>query len=554
MITNTANDLFSSSLNYISLGQSSVDEAKDRFLELQRSGVIKMNCTFDSPAWHTTDEYANVGLHFSFNRFSYSQYEKGLGLSFDDFVLYVKCFLISIFGRNALATMQNVLLDLRHIINAATDQFYAVSEDIHISLPNLCTDFFSMLPGAEGNQMIDRLLTALDAYSDLNSYNQNRHKRTLADFDTYFLFDEIIRDFWQSHLSKEERLFYYPLYLWWVLTGVLPLRPREFLLTERSCLSKDEDGTYYLRIRRNQLKGGRKSVSYKLSDDYSIDTYKIPQYLGDEIQQYLDLTSGYEDTEIKTLFVTDPHYHKWEQSKHCNSRFLTYMNMNTILKYFYREIVHDRYGLNVIYDHADCHLAVNEIGYIHLGDTRHIALINIMQEGGTPVTAMLLAGHNNVEMASHYYTNLKTLIECKTYRQYRRLTGGRAQYQLSLKSALPTHTESRLLPDGGRCYSKAYLQGDLEDCLATMGENGEIGYCPSCTYYRKTGTYYSSEEIYTQNLRHDCLTLKNAVDLARRGKGSTEDIGEALQKLRSSSLSYETYLQEKQRQKNNMEV
>ena len=111
------------------------------------------------------------------------------------------------------------------------------------------------------------------------------------------------------------------------------------------------------------------------------------------------------NTDLNTLFVTDPHYMKWGQLKHSNSRYLTYVNMNTILRYFYRDIIVGKYGFRVLQETTNQHLEDDEIGRIHLGDTRHIALINIMQEGGTPVTAMLLTGHDNIITASHYYSN-----------------------------------------------------------------------------------------------------------------------------------------------------
>lgn len=203
------------------------------------------------------------------------------------------------------------------------------------------------------------------------------------------------------------------------------------MLTDRNCLTRKEDGTYYLKLRRNQIKGSGRSIQYKISEDYRTDKYKIPEYLGAEIQRYLDMTAHYNGTEINTLFVAEPHYFNFGHSKPKDSRFLTYANMCTIMRCFYEEIICGRLGMTVAYEHGARQLKNNEIGYIHLGDTRHIAMINLMKEGGTPVTAMLLAGHDSMIMSSHYYTNLEKLIECKTYRYYRRLTAGDSNYRVS---------------------------------------------------------------------------------------------------------------------------
>ena len=40
---------------------------------------------------------------------------------------------------------------------------------------------------------------------------------------------------------------------------------------------------------------------------------------------------------------------------------------------------------------------------IHIGDTRHIAMINLIAEGASPVTAMLLAGHEDDNFISLFF-------------------------------------------------------------------------------------------------------------------------------------------------------
>lgn len=550
MNTTSNEKLVSSTLNYLYLEKTTIEDAKKKFSDYQSVGVIKENYAFDDNEWQTTDEYSNVGFHFRFNKFTYNNYKALFNIELDDFVLYLKAYLISLFGKNSLETIRNVLRDIIRILNVQPEDIYGVTEKINIYVPNLCSDFFASLPEASNISNIDELIDSIDSYSDVNLYNKNNNnaKRSLFDMDTYFKFDEIIRGYWKSDISEEERLFYYPLYLWWIVTAVIPLRPREFLLTERSCLKKNSKGEYLLTLRRNRLKGGSNIHEYKIVGDYSSDTYKIPNYLGEEINNYIKLTEKYEDTEINTLFIADTHYKKWGQKKHSDSRFLTYTNMNTILKYFYKEIIGEKYNYITVYENEATYLPDNQIGYIHLGDTRHIAMINLMQEGGTPMLAMFLAGHTNTEMASHYYTNVTRLIECKTYREYRRIASDNTKYEISNYSSLPQIGSFKKLSDGGRCYSSKYNNEEIDDCLKSMGDNGEIGYCPNCHYYRNnTISFFSSDDIYKKHIKDDCEALKEAINLIREEKGDVEDIGEALLKLKSSSKSYEAYLLEKQR-------
>lgn len=551
---NHAEDLFTASINVINLDNLAIEKARKCFLEFQNEGVIKKKCCFEDDVWYTTNEYANIGLHFKFNRFSYGQYQDIFRLEFDDFILYVKTYLTLFFGKNALDTLQTLLLDLRHIIEHDLERVQTADTGLTVYFPAHCADFFAMLPGADDNAELESLMNAMEVYRErwLSSKSNEKNQRVLADFDTYFRFDDIMKDFWRSSLSSDERLFYYPLYLWWEITGVLPLRPREFLLTERNCLTKDDAGNYSLHLRRNQLKGSGRSISYKISDDYIVETYKIPQTLGQEIERYLMLTAEHEHTDLNTLFVTDPHYMKWEQRKRSDSRYLTYVNMNTILRYFYRDIITGKYGFRILQENTNRHLEDDEIGRIHLGDTRHIALINIMQEGGTPVIAMLLAGHDNMITASHYYSNVENFIECKTYRQHRKMINGDNQYHLDIISRHSKKGCGTPLKDGGECVSVAYQAGKIDDCLDSTGANGEIGYCPSCKHYRNAEGYDASEDIYKRNLYNDCVLLTQAVEIIRKGQGSTEDLGEALLRLRSSSLSYQEYLLGKRAQEENV--
>lgn len=548
MNTTSTEKLVSSTLNYLYLEKTTVEDAKKKFIDYQNAGVIKETCFFDDDVWQTTDEYSNVGFHFKFNQFTYSNYKSLFSLELDDFVSYVKAYLISLLGKNALETIRSVLLDIIRILKVQPSDIFGVTDKIKLYSPNLCSDFFASLPEASKASDLDELIDSIDSYSDINLYTKTSTKRSLFDMDTYFKFDEIIRGYWKSDIPDEERMFFYPLYLWWILTAVIPLRPREFLLTARNCLKKSSNGEYFLTLRRNQLKGSSNTHTYKIVGDYSTDTYKIPDYLGEEINKYITITKKYEDTEINTLFVTDPHYKKWGQKKHSASRFLTYTNMNTILRYFYKEIIGEKYNYITVYENEATYLPDNQIGYVHLGDTRHIAMINLMQEGGTPMLAMFLAGHANTEMASHYYSNVTKLIECKTYREYRRIASDSSKFELTKTSSLPQVGNYKELMDGGRCYSPKYNDEQIDDCLKASGENGEIGYCPNCIFYRNnTLSYFSSDDIYKKHIKDDCNALKEAINLIREEKGDVEDIGEALLKLKSSSKSYEAYLLEKHR-------
>jgi len=546
-ITVKEDSYFETLLTIQELGQANLQEAQHIFDSYYEKGIFK-GCKFSDLKWNSTDEYANVGLYFNFNELMYNRcYRAVFQMNFGDFVNYVKVYVTYTLGKNVLKTLQSLVNDLKRIIRTSLTDLYDGKTDLKISVPSLCLDFFTLLPATDEQDSLEKLIEVLDLYVSINQRDGVKKQRQLAQFDSYFMFNDIINDYWSKPLERQIRLFFYPLYLWWQVTGVIPLRPKEFILTQRSCLDKREDG-YYLTLQRNNLKGSQKSVSYKLADDYYQVTYKIPDALAKNIKQYLDFTNKYDDTEIKTLFVSDPHYQHWHQKKHRNSRFLTYVNLSTIMRYFFHDVIEKEYGLTIIYGNQEGHLKRNQINYLHLGDTRHLALINIMAEGGTPVTAMMLAGHDNIEMSAHYYSNISNLIECQTYRQYRLITKGQVQYEVSTTKGFPIKQRDKFakLSNGGRCYSEKYQQGDFTDCKLSAGKSGELGYCPTCPFYRKPGRgYYNSDNMYKRAIKDNCQTLSEAVHQVRLGNGDTEDIGEAMLRLKASSYSYEKYYQEK---------
>ncbi len=551
MNVTAVDNLVSGFVSFYYLSSDAIKEAKAAFSSMQCNGVIRAYCRFEDDEWQTTDQYSNVGLHFDFNMLSYNaNYQDLLGMTFDDFKDCVKAFIISFFGKNALLSIQSTLRDLRHIIATYPSDIYALSSDLHLEYPHMCEDFFSQLPDNpdnEENNDLQRLIEALDSYADAAIYSQRSKQRTLADFESYFLFDEYLKRFWASpDLPLEKRVFYFPIFLWWNLTAIIPLRPKEFLVLGRNCLSQ-ADGKFFLHLRRSRLKGSKQDVSYNISDDFQIDTIQITNELGKAFELYINLTEDSSGTEIDTLFRTDSHYEKWGHSTPKTSRFLTYSNLRTILRYFYEEVLQGMYGLQTVCLDDGVHIAKGQISRIHLGDARHIALINLMHSGGTPLLAMLLAGHKNQFSAAHYYSNVEKLIECTTYLYQHQLLSDNNKMQIMPYRPLPAN-EGRKLKDGGKCYSGNYIDGDYNDCVAVIGPRGEIGYCPACPFYRAAGvSRYAVDDIYLRQLQNDCNGLAEAIEIVRKHKGNAdiEEIGEALLKIQASASSYALYLREK---------
>jgi hypothetical protein len=536
--------------------KSSIEAARKKFDECKAQGII-IEGEFNDDTWRLTDDYARVWIHFQIDQISFKKYyEQIFRLNCSEFRSYLKAYTISIIGQIVLISIKEIVNDVRHIISCSPNDL--MEGELFLKKGNRVLEFLMNLPeDDETSELMDNLLDCLEQLSGIQI--SNRTQRQLASFDSYFKFNDIINDFWKSELNNDVRLFYAPLYFWWKITAVIPLRPREFILTPKNCLTEKSDG-YYLTLRRNQLKGGKnKSVFYEIGRDYKTVEYKIPNQLALELIDYKKEIVMYDSTELNTLFVTDPHYLHWNRKKHKNSRYFTYVNLNCVLRYFYNEIIQKRYGYLVIDRERKNgnYLENNEIDYIHLGDTRHIAMINILAEGGSIVTAMLLADHDNITMSAHYATNISTLIECKTYRQYKRYLGqSHDTLKLSHFDKTPQLNEkSLLLENGDRCFSPHFLHGDISDCILVLGNNGEIGDCKNCPYHRQSiPDWAKSKKIeMKQNIKADCDFLKEVVESYRKRYLEKEDILQALMRLQSSSYTYQQFCQEQLMLENEIE-
>lgn len=329
--------------------------------------------------------------------------------------------------------------------------------------------------------------------------------------------------FWE-HAGEELKVRYFPLWLWWHLTTILPLRPTEFTLTPRDCLSYTEDGQVKLNVRRTKMKKQRGLYTYRIAFDYELCTYTIPQGLAEEIKTYIEQTECLPEQRNHVLFRTK------------KGTDFNYDQLAGLLQDFYEEIVPQYYS---VVQHGG-HLEEKEICRIFLGDTRHIAMISLILQGGNPVVCKELAGHEDINISSHYYGNLSELVDCMTYELYRK----RSRKLSRNTQILPLHPrfEKYAEIEGGRCYSTRYAEsGSVEDCLAHWDEQGMLGDCQTCKYFRANNRAFRLEELQKGqaeaiDLNFDCL--KMIIKQVRLHRTDAEELDRAMAKLNHAVQAY----------------
>ena len=484
-------------------------QAKEIFKNYHFRGVI-INENFEDNVWVLTNQLKKMTFPFRPNELAFNSYaKKWLGCSYHCFVDAIKAYAVFHLGSIELS-------GIREIVRKLTLLAETPCEDLPVETHII--EFLKLLPGGE---TMDQVIEDLEERSMfIHQRTVKGKQRVLADFDNYFRFNHALEDYWEQ-ADDCHKLFYFPMHFWWILTAILPLRPTEFLLTPRDCVER-KNGENVLTIRRTALKGGQRKVFYNIAGDYRLMKYSIPDKMAAAIEWYREATAGIPVSSLDTLFVQNPHYSYFCRSVPAHSVYYTYQNLSYCLRRFQDEVIK----------------VESDNDRINLGDTRHLAMISLIASGGSPVICRELAGHEDINISSHYYSNISRFVECATYEMYRRQKGGYVE-MLNHTPALVGETIDVV---GGRCDSAAYIAGSISDCIGNIGAGGEIGQCDRCPHFidGKTGLnlLFSDTGERKRQVDEDSKYLMRMLEMVRKGRGSDEDIQSALLKLQHSSSRY----------------
>jgi len=492
---------------------------KDIFEDYRQRGII-ITGTFEDMSWTLTNEAKNVGLAMlSFEGGTKKAAMSWIGCTYPQYVKCVKAYILLNLGELSLDSLQELVRFLNRLsVTDSENVAQLIEYGTHI------VSLLQLIPG--GNERRDAVIADLEERMEQRVWRKKTAKqRRLADFKSYLRFQKVLSNFWR-HADERQKLFYFPLYFWWNLTAILPLRPMELLLMPRNCLFM-RNGENIITVRRTKLKGGKEKIGYSIADDYKLHEYVVNTQLAEELLWYMKSTEAMRQTEINTLFLTEPHFdYIAGKGGVWRSRYYSYDSLNTCRRYFYNEVVKPQ---------------GEDISEIRLGDTRHIAMTNLILSGGSPVVCRELAGHSNIDISSHYYSNISNLVECMTLERFRKSRSAETMISGSSKYYITKPQDAQKVY-GGLCTSAAYKDGEVSDCLKCVGNNGNIGDCRYCSYYLPDNPgfmlEFNDDKFAKAQLDADCKYLICMIELVRKGFGYTEDIKTALLRLQHSGDRY----------------
>lgn len=499
--------------------------AIDVFNDYKQRGII-LNDNWHDNSWTLTDQVHNVGLTLiNFEACFYKNAMNWIGCEYCCYQDCVKAYIAFNLGEIGLYSLREIANAFAALAGKTSEEAIEISKYI-----NHVIGLLQIIPG--GTEERDWVIESLEEKAECIWTHRKGNKRCLADFKSYLKFNEIISNFWDI-ANQKQKLFYFPLYFWWNLTAILPLRPTEFLLIPRDCLEMGDNKENILTVRRTKLKGGFEKIAYRIKDDYECKQYVITESLADELRSYLKSTENMRKTGIDTLFLQEPHYRYFGTSAKSTSKYYSYANLNACLRCFYQDLIFQK-GI--------------EIRKIRLGDTRHIAMVNLIISGGSPVVCRELAGHSDIDISSHYFSNISNLVECVTLERHRKMMVGKANIIGKSRFPIAVPKELYRLPNGW-CSVDSVKNGDVGECLKVSSSSGEIGNCNYCTHYYPDQSgiraEFLDEKTGKQKVDADSQYLIQMIEFVRKGIGYTEDIGTALLRLQRSSDHYSKCLWEK---------
>jgi hypothetical protein len=536
---------------FVELNPETVNEAEQIFLTYKQENTI-LNDSFHDNTWFITNEAKTATLSFSFSETLFKAqknepYNREMG-SYQVFVDAVKVYFIHALGYTSLEGLQQLLASLKKAIQR-TGYFSPVLSESLYNTPEFSSNFYLMLIEFTDFILFDDIDEFQEICEDLYSksneevrtakHGQPRQQRQLAEFQSFFYLGKLLNQFWQFEATDDDKLFYYPVYLWWKITGVLPLRPTEFIVTPSNCLRPNEEGEYFLTIRRTHLKGKGNTkktkgmVSHKVDLDYDLYEYPVSFDIAQDIIDYQERVKVFGKTKFlfsKKAYSALHGKYKGVSEKNGYSEVLTLVNIRNILSNFYN-LLQKKFGLTLYYKphhrlstdkiivkNDDEFLKPKEIMLIHLGDTRHFAMVNLVLNDFNPILIKDFAGHEDVNESYHYFSHIDKIVKCMSYYKSQELKKGTIDSGLlslnepinltAIAREIANIEETFMEVDYGSCYSKKFAVGDISDCSEVFGD------CFICDHFTRNDENYGDVIELRRNelekrLREEGLLLLN---------------------------------------------
>lgn len=159
-------------------------------------------------------------------------------------------------------------------------------------------------------------------------------------------------------------------------------------------------------------------------------------------------------------------------------------------------------------------------------------MISLAISGGSPSICKILAGHDSIDISSHYYSNLTTFLDMLSWERFR-------ETKTDMTKAYGLACSHRYPVNNGYCQSEQVWQGDYIPCESAVNADGVPGSCEACRWHLPSKHTMASRRKKTADaLQETCILLRQALDQIRQGLGCEDTISSILDRLAAQSRQY----------------
>lgn len=377
----------------IEFSYNDIEMYNNIFSELKNKKIIKNNF-FSDTVW-TLDKKKSITGYIN-------RLECNLKKTVNEYELIIKSLLLSKLyidmdgpEPGTLVTRYKYLIDIINITDGFKMKNIEKFEDYCEEISNKPTVVDRSLAGLYDLdifyeiEFIDEFIEVLEQKADPDIYTRARR---LPKYKSVLLFDRRLNEIFDD-LGYEDKKVFYPLYLWWNITMIIPLRPSEFLTIKYDCCWKDSSDRYWVTVPRSKVNDRKSKIKLVYDLEINKKTY--------------DMINDYKNF-ISKEFTTNEYLISYEVRKSCFSAMnkagsqrtrvdkekLNPDDGNAIIRAFYERFLKDELESGII-------------EHIRMGDTRHYAFCNMLMQGLNPLTIAQIGGHTRLESQMHYYQQLE---------------------------------------------------------------------------------------------------------------------------------------------------
>ncbi|WP_170867864.1 site-specific integrase [Paenibacillus sp. ov031] len=376
--------------------------------------------SFEDTVWLLPDSHKDRDVIFHFNL----EVFKELNLAIKGYVLLKR-----VSGR-AVSSCHNMLQTLK---------YSALASNGFKHIANLETYLLQQTPlVAYENAWIIKnffLFYNHDKASEINNVcnsipKPTRRNRDLPNYKDILTFDEHIIDFFSYISYGDEHVRFFPVYIWWKLTNVIPMRVIEFLTLRKNCIEQKDNETYWINIPRE-----KKQADSPFKVDVT-DTLEINHEMYSIINKYictlenLNIHSEYLipfDAYVRYLIRP---YQTIQQRKGKQNRLID-KYLQRLIDDFYKEIIQDE-----------------SVDKITCGDTRHFAIMNMFLQGFNMLSIARMAGHDTLGVQQNYYSHIDHYLQSQVYL----MAQEKSKVTFKKNIGAPLLGKTRELIDRGKIY------------------------------------------------------------------------------------------------------